>query len=74
MVHYGQITEKDADILKEELESKLYHMSVNPPDVKFEFQPIRIVKYSDLTSIFPREQLINYIDNNQFEEIMFEPR
>jgi hypothetical protein len=33
MVHNGLIEEKDADFLKEELESKLYEMSSNPPEV-----------------------------------------
>mgnify|MGYP006094557307 CR=1 FL=1 len=55
MVHNGQITDKDADLLKEELESKLYEMTVNPPEVKFEFQPVRVIKYSDLTSVFSEE-------------------
>jgi hypothetical protein len=52
MVHQGQIEDKDADLLKEELESKLYEMTVNPPEVKFDFQAIRVVKYSDLTTVF----------------------
>lgn len=74
MVHNGQIEEKDADFLKEELEHKLYEMSSNPPEVQFDFQPVRIVKYSDLSSIFTRDQLSNYTDLNLFEEIMFEPK
>lgn len=49
-------------------------MSVNPPPVTLDFQPVRIVKYSDLTSIFTRDQLEEYTENNEFEEIMFEPR
>jgi hypothetical protein len=49
-------------------------MRVNPPTVKFEFQPMRIIKYSDLTSIFTKDQLTEYTENNEFEEIMFEPR
>jgi hypothetical protein len=57
MVHYGQIEEKDAGLLKEEIEAKLYHVTVNPPKVNFEFEPVRIIKYSDLTSIFEKEQL-----------------
>lgn len=37
MVHEGQIEDKDADLLKEELESKLYQIVSNPPEVDMDF-------------------------------------
>ena len=42
-------------MLKEEIEKKLYFMEQNPPKIDFNFNPTRIVSYSNLTSIYARD-------------------
>ena len=55
MLHNGQIQEKDASHLKEEIDDKLYFLKMNPPVLSFNFQPSRLVHYSDLTGLFSKE-------------------
>ena len=75
MVHYGQIDDKGAEILKEEIEAKLKYMVQNPPHIDFKFNPVRVIKYSDLTSIFSRELLVEYTNAaTDFPEKLFEPK
>jgi len=61
-------------MLKEEIEKKLYFMSLNPPKIDFNFNPARIVCYSNLTSIFARNDLEKYVQDVKFNEIMFEQK
>lgn len=60
LLHHGQIEEKDAAQLKEEIEKKLYYLETNAPKINFDFNPQRIISYSDLSVIFTRDQLIEY--------------
>jgi hypothetical protein len=60
--------------LKEEIEKKLYFMEQNPPKIDFNFNPTRIVSYSNLTSIFTRGDLEKYVQDVKFNEIMFDQK
>lgn len=74
MVHHGQIEEKDACQLRDEIEKKLFYLETHAPEITFEFQPSRIVHYSDLSVIFSHDQLMKYTENVKFEEKMFEKK
>jgi predicted transcriptional regulator len=37
MVHYGQIEEKDACQLREEIEKKLFYLTTHAPEINFNF-------------------------------------
>ena len=74
MLHNGQIQEKDAAQLKEEIDDKLYFLKMNPPVLSFNFQPSRIVHYSDLSGLFKKDQLKDLFKNQTYEEKLFKPK
>lgn len=73
MVVHGEIEEKDAGLLNEEINNKIYYMIQNPPMVSLDFQPGRIIYYSELSKIFTSKTLTELSDGATFKERIYSP-
>jgi len=57
MLKNGQIEDKEANELKDEIDKKVYFLSVNEPEIVLQGQTQRIIHDSELSVIFDKEQL-----------------
>ena len=57
MLKHGQIEDKEAGELRDEIDKKIYYLTMNPPEIQLMDQNSRIIYYSELAEVFEREEL-----------------
>lgn len=80
MLKQGEIEEKDAGVLKREIDERIQHLIMNAPEIhltgpghKSNLQ--RMVQYSVLAEVFDQDELQKAVDQmGQFDEHMYQPR
>jgi hypothetical protein len=75
MLKHGQIEDKEANELKQEIDKKIYYLTMHQPEIQLVGQNQRIIYYSELSEIFDREQLQQAVENmKEFKEEIYEPK
>jgi len=62
MLKDGQIEDKEAGEMKAEIDSKMYWLSMNAPEIELVSHKQRIIQHSDLASIFEHEELESIVN------------
>lgn len=69
--HKGQIEEKEANMLKNEMDLKLEYLKRTTPVIELADQAHRIIYYSCLSDIFERDELEEAIENFTLHESIY---
>lgn len=71
MLKKGQIEEKEAKELKDEIDKKIYYLKMHDPEIELLDHNQRIQFYSELSEIFDRNDLHTAIGNHKKQERMY---
>jgi hypothetical protein len=73
MLKQGVIEDKDAKQLREEIDNKIFNLTLKAPEINLVDHNQRIIHYSELSDIFSREELMDAIQGIKFEERIYQP-
>ena len=74
MLKNGQIEDKEAGALKNEIDSKIFYMTIHNPDIELAVPIKRLIYTSDLSDIFSTEDLKKAVEQQEVKDILFKEK
>ena len=65
MLKHGQIEDKEAAEMKDEIDDKIYTLQLTEPEIKFMSHQQRIIHLSELTNIFSEQEIEDALEEAQ---------
>ena len=74
MLKMGQIEDKEASALKNEIDTKIFYLQMHPPDIELAVPIKRLIYTSDLSDIFDRSELQKAVEQSEIKEVMYKEK
>ena len=73
MLKKGQIEQKEAEMLRTEIDKMIYTLQMNPPVIELADQSTRIQLYSELCEVFDRQDLQTAFLKCKLKDSLYNP-